>query len=136
MAEKWTPELLAARLPANELYAGQITPRSHRVRKGETMAAIAQRYGMTATRLAEMNGLSANASLRAGRHLTLPEQLPRTLGGAAPTAAVVAAENAAPSPANATRQALPWASSTSFVVAIHSRALLRVSACRRPNCSR
>ena len=26
-AEKWTPDLLAARLPANELYAGQITPR-------------------------------------------------------------------------------------------------------------
>ncbi len=71
MAEKWTPDLLAARLPANELYAGQITPRSHRVRKGETMAAIAQRYGMTAARLAEMNGLSANASLRAGRHLQL-----------------------------------------------------------------
>ena len=107
MTEKWTPELLAARLPANELYAGQITPRSHRVRKGETMAAIAQRYGMTATRLAEMNGLSANASLRAGRHLTLPEQLPRTLGGAAPTAAVVAAENAAPSPANATAASAP-----------------------------
>ncbi len=107
MAEKWTPELLAARLPANELYAGQITPRSHRVRKGETMAAIAQRYGMTAARLAEMNGLSANASLRAGRHLTLPEQLPRTLGGAAPTAAVAAAESAAPSPANATAASAP-----------------------------
>jgi membrane-bound lytic murein transglycosylase D len=107
MAEKWTPELLAARLPANELYAGQITPRSHRVRKGETMAAIAQRYGMTAARLAEMNGLSAKASLRAGRHLTLPEQLPRTLGGAVPTATVVAAESAAPSPANATAASAP-----------------------------
>src|SRR6187399_349790 len=100
MAEKWTPELLAARLPANELYAGQVTPRSHRVRKGETMAAIAQRYGMTAARLAEMNGLSANAGLRAGRRLNLPEQLPRTLSGAAPAAAVAvaAAENAPPSP--------------------------------------
>src|SRR6187549_220692 len=106
-AEKWTPEMLSARVPGNELYAGQITPRSHRVRKGETMAAIAQRYGMSAARLAEMNGLSANASLRAGRHLTLPEQLPRTLGGAAPTAAVVAAENAAPSPANATAASAP-----------------------------
>ena len=107
MAEKWTPELLAARLPANELYAGQITPRSHRVRKGETMAAIAQRYGMTAARLAEMNGLSANASLRAGRHLTLPEQLPRALSGAAPSATVAAAESAAPSPANATAASAP-----------------------------
>ena len=58
------------------------------------MAAIAQRYGMTAARLAEMNGLSANASLRAGRRLQLPEQLPRTLSGAAPAATVAAAESA------------------------------------------
>jgi membrane-bound lytic murein transglycosylase D len=106
-AEKWTPELLAAKLPANELYAGQVTPRTHRVRKGESLAAIAQRYGMTASRLAEMNGLSATASLRAGKHLQLPEQLPRTLSGAAPAAAVVAAENAPPSPANATAATAP-----------------------------
>jgi membrane-bound lytic murein transglycosylase D len=105
--EKWTPELLAARLPANELYAGQVTPRTHRVRKGETMAAIAQRYGMTAARLGEMNGLSANASLRAGRRLQLPEQLPRTLSGAAPVATVAAVEAAPPSPANATAASAP-----------------------------
>src|SRR6187399_646811 len=97
MAEKWTPDLLAARLPANELYAGQVTPRSHRVRKGETLAAIAQRYGMTAARLGEMNGLPANASLRAGRRLNLPEQLPRTLSGTTSSATVAAAaETAAP----------------------------------------
>ncbi len=113
MGEKWTPDLLAARLPANELYAGQVTPRTHRVRKGETMAAIAQRYGMTAARLGEMNGMSANASLRAGRRLQLPEQLPRTLSGAAPavtvasTASAASAEAAAPSPANATAASAP-----------------------------
>jgi len=108
LPEKWTPDLLAARLPSNELYAGQVTPRSHKVRKGETMAAIAQRYGMTASRLAEMNGLSASASLRAGRRLQLPEQLPRTLSGAAPSATVAAAESAAPpSPANATAASAP-----------------------------
>jgi membrane-bound lytic murein transglycosylase D len=106
-AEKWTPEMLTARLPANELYAGQVTPRSHKVRKGETMAAIAQRYGMSAARLGEMNGLSANATLRAGRRLQLPEQLPRTLSGAAPTATVAAAEAAPPSPANATAASAP-----------------------------
>jgi len=106
-AETWSAEMLAARLPANELYAGQVTPRTHRVRKGESMAAIAQRYGMTAARLAQMNGMSANASLRAGRHLQLPEQLPRTLSGAAPAATVVAAENASPSPENATAASAP-----------------------------
>jgi membrane-bound lytic murein transglycosylase D len=105
--EKWTAELLSARLPSNELYAGQITPRTHKVRKGESMAAIAQRYGMTAASLAEMNGLSAKAPLRAGRRLQLPEQLPRALTGATPPAAVVAAEAAAPSPANATAASAP-----------------------------
>jgi len=113
MGEKWTPDLLAARLPSNELYAGQVTPRTHKVRKGETMAAIAQRYGMTAARLGEMNGMSASASLRAGRRLQLPEQLPRTLSGAAPavtvasTASAASAEAAAPSPANATAASAP-----------------------------
>ena len=105
--EKWTAELLSARLPSNELYAGQITPRTHKVRKGESMAAIAQRYGMTAARLAEMNGLSAKASLRAGRRLQLPEVLPRSLSGAAQAATVAAAETAAPSPANATAASAP-----------------------------
>lgn len=105
-AEKWTPELLTSRLPANELYAGQITPRSHRVRKGETLAAIAQRYGMTAARLAELNNLSANAQVRAGRHLTLPEQLPRllTAANAAPATPAVATS---PSPENATAATAP-----------------------------
>ena len=106
-AEKWTPEMLSAKVPANELYAGQITPRSHKVRKGESMAAIAQRYGMTASRLGEMNGISANATLRAGRRLNLPEQLPRTLSGAAPAAAVAAAEARSPSAANATAATAP-----------------------------
>jgi membrane-bound lytic murein transglycosylase D len=105
--EKWTPDLLAARLPANELYAGQVTPRTHRVRKGESMSAIAQRYGMSASQLAELNGLSTNANLRIGRHLQLPEQLPRTLSGAAPSARVAATESAASSPANATAASAP-----------------------------
>jgi membrane-bound lytic murein transglycosylase D len=61
-AEKWTAELLTSRLPPNELYAGQITPRSHRVRKGESLASIAPKYGLTAARLAEMNGLSPTRS--------------------------------------------------------------------------
>ena len=110
-AEKWTADLLSAKLPSNELYAGQITPRTHKVRKGESMAAIAQRYGMTASRLAEMNGLSANASLRTGRRLQLPEQLPGTLSGSVPApsqpASVASAEAAASSPANATASSAP-----------------------------
>jgi membrane-bound lytic murein transglycosylase D len=103
-AEKWTTDLLAARLPANELYAGQITPRAHRVRKGESLASIAPRYGLTVQRLAQMNNLSANAQLRAGRRLQLPEQMPRVMGTPASTATVAAVVG---SPQNATAASAP-----------------------------
>ncbi|HEX6636802.1 MAG TPA: LysM peptidoglycan-binding domain-containing protein [Steroidobacteraceae bacterium] len=104
--EKWTAEMLMAKVPGSELYAGQVVTRSHRVRKGESLAAIAQRYGLTAARLAEINGISPNASLRAGRHLNLPEQLPRLLNAsAAAQPAPVAA--ATPSPENATAATAP-----------------------------
>ncbi len=103
--ERWTPELLTSRLPSNELFAGQVVARTHRVRRGESLATIAQRYGMTTARLAEMNGLSAKAQVRAGRHLNLPEQLPRllTAANAAPPTPVAAS----PSPENATAATAP-----------------------------
>jgi len=105
-ADKWTAEMLSSRVPPNELYAGQITPRTHRVRKGESLAGIASSYGLTASRLAEINGISAKAQLRAGRRLQLPEQLPRAMG--TPTAtAVVAAAAPSPSPQNATAASAP-----------------------------
>ena len=105
-AEKWTAELLTSKLPANELYAGQVTPRTHRVRKGESLASIAPKYGLSAQRLAEMNGLSTSAQLRAGRRLQLPEQLPRVIGTPAASSATVVAEVPA-SPQNATAASAP-----------------------------
>ena len=107
-ADRWSADLLAAKVPANELYAGQVVARSHRVRKGETLATIAQRHGMTTARLAEINGLSTGASLRAGRHLNLPEQLPRLLNAsAAAAAAATPAVASVQSPQNATAASSP-----------------------------
>ena len=107
-AEKWTADLLVSRLPPNELYAGQITERSHRVRKGETLASIAPKYGLSAQRLAEMNRLSVNAPLRSGRRLALPEQLPRVLGApSAPVPVTVVAAAMPASPENATAASAP-----------------------------
>ena len=105
--ENWTAELLSARLPSNELYAGQVTPRSHRVRKGDTLASVAARYGMTAARLAQLNRLSTGAALRPGRRLNLPELLPRTLTAstAEPAQGVETQETA--SPGNATAASAP-----------------------------
>jgi membrane-bound lytic murein transglycosylase D len=104
-AERWTADTLRARLPANELYAAQITPRTHRVRKGETLAAIAQRYGLTAAKLAELNDISPQATLRAGRRLELPEALPRLLAAAAQAEPSPAPTT--PSPQNATAASAP-----------------------------
>jgi membrane-bound lytic murein transglycosylase D len=103
-AERWTSDMLATRLPPNELYAGQISPRTHRVRKGESLGSIAAHYGLTASRLAEINGISANAQVRIGRRLQLPEQLPRVMG--APAAPAVVAAGSA-SPQNATAASSP-----------------------------
>jgi membrane-bound lytic murein transglycosylase D len=102
--EKWTADLLMARLPANELYAGQVQQRSHRVRRGETLAEIAQRHGLSASRLAEINGVSVNATLRVGRRLNLPEQMPRLLTA---STAAPPTPRAAPSPENATAATAP-----------------------------
>lgn len=103
-AGKWTAEALRTQLPANELYAAQISPRTHRVRKGESLGLIAQRYGLTAAKLAELNDISPRTTLRSGQRLELPEQLPRVLSAAAsaPSEPV-----ATPSPQNATAATAP-----------------------------
>jgi membrane-bound lytic murein transglycosylase D len=106
-AEKWTADLLSSRLPPNELYAGQITPRTHRVRRGESLASIAPKYGLSAQRLAELNNLSANAQLRAGRRLALPEQLPRVIGAPSTPAATAVVAALPASPENATAASAP-----------------------------
>lgn len=104
-AGKWTADSLRAQLPANELYAAQVSPRTHRVRRGESLSVIAQRYGLTVAQLAEMNDISPRSTLRTGQRLELPEQLPRVLSAsvtAAPPEPV-----ATTSPQNATAATAP-----------------------------
>jgi membrane-bound lytic murein transglycosylase D len=88
--EKWTTELLAQRLAPSEQYAGQPQERRHRIRSGETLSSVADRYGVTVQALAQLNGLSTNAKLRAGRSLELPTS---------PAVTVAAAASAPPAPA-------------------------------------
>lgn len=47
--------------------------RVHTVRGGQSLARIAQRYGVRVTDLAAANGLATGAALRAGQELTIPE---------------------------------------------------------------
>jgi membrane-bound lytic murein transglycosylase D len=90
--ERWTSELIAQRVEPAEQYAGQPVPQRHRVRRGETLAGIAQSYGISASALAAANGLSARAKLRAGRYLDLPHRQP------IPAAVVAATSGPTPNP--------------------------------------
>ena len=91
--EKWTSEMLAARLAPGDTFAGQPEPRRYRVRSGDTMASVAEQYGITATALAVANRIRTSAKLRPGRTLLLPELPARTL-----VAAVTPAPPQTPTP--------------------------------------
>ena len=90
--ENWTSELLAQRLSPADLYPGQRGPRRYKVQSGDTLASVAERFGVTSEALARANRLSAGARLAAGRTLTVPE-VP------AGTAVLAAAPPAVPAPA-------------------------------------
>jgi membrane-bound lytic murein transglycosylase D len=87
----WTSELLATRLGPQELFAGQRAPPRYRVQKGDTLASVADRYGVSIQALAQMNRLRTSAHLSPGRTLTVPESPPEPV--AAVTALVAANEH-------------------------------------------
>jgi membrane-bound lytic murein transglycosylase D len=85
--EHWTSELLAQRLKPAELFAGQPTPPHYRVHRGDTLALLADRFGLPIQQLARLNGLRTSARLRPGRSLVLPETVPVTVAANPPPAA-------------------------------------------------
>lgn len=69
------PHARLASLPERELRTAQASdpaPRTHRVRRGETLSGIAARYGTSPSRLASLNGLSKKNLIRIGQVLKLP----------------------------------------------------------------
>jgi membrane-bound lytic murein transglycosylase D len=89
--QHWTTELLAQRLKPAELFAGQPTPPHYRVQRGDTLALLADRFGLPIQQLARLNGLRTSARLRPGRSLVLPETPPATLAANLPSSAAPAA---------------------------------------------
>ena len=85
--EKWTNDMLAARLSPGEFFAGQPEPRRYRVRRGDTVASVADQYGVTAEALARLNRMRTSGKLKVGRVINLPEvdcwHHPRGSGGRA-----------------------------------------------------
>jgi membrane-bound lytic murein transglycosylase D len=85
--QRWTTELLAQRLKPAELFAGQPTPPHYRVQGGDTLALLADRFGVPIQQLARLNGLRTSARLRPGRSLLLPAPAPVTVAANPPASA-------------------------------------------------
>jgi membrane-bound lytic murein transglycosylase D len=81
--DKWTNDLLAARLSPGDFFAGQPEPRRYRVRRGDTIASVADQYGVTAEALARLNRVRTSGRLKVGRVINLPESTAGTLVAAA-----------------------------------------------------
>ena len=95
----WTRDLLAQRLSPAEMFAGQSGPPRYRVQRGDTLAQVAERYGVSAETLARLNHLRTSARLHAGSTITVPETPPVTVAAAAtPVPAAPAASGPARTP--------------------------------------
>jgi membrane-bound lytic murein transglycosylase D len=92
----WTRELLAQRLSPAEMFTGQSGPPRYRVQRGDTLATVADRYGVSAETLARLNHLRTSARLHAGRTITVPETTTVVAAAAAPAAPPPASTAATP----------------------------------------
>jgi membrane-bound lytic murein transglycosylase D len=84
----WSGQLLAQRLTPGEMFTGQRAPPRYRVQRGDTLAALAERYGVSIESLAELNHLRTSAHLSPGRVLTVPETSAITLASATSSSSV------------------------------------------------
>lgn len=79
------PAILLAGIPNEARFAAQRPDLQHRVRSGETLSVIAQRYRVSVASLIRANGLNNRGFIRAGQVLNLPQ------AASAPAAVSVAA---------------------------------------------
>lgn len=53
----------------------KVVTRSYKVRKGDTLASVARRHGMTVKQLAKLNGISTKSRIKAGQRLTVKKSV-------------------------------------------------------------
>jgi membrane-bound lytic murein transglycosylase D len=133
---QWSGQLLAQRLSPGDMFTGQRAPPHYRVQRGDTLAAVATRYGISIESLAELNHLRTSAHLHPGRVLTVPETTSISLAAATSPASVpqpaapaastplapASAAVAAPKPAAAPPAAAPSPPSPASSALLASRA--------------
>lgn len=122
--EQWTTELLAHQLNPHELYAGQPQPKRYKVQEGDTLARLADRYGVPIDTLARMNRLRVSAALRVGRTIELPEGATvqvASAAAAAPAAAGGTADLGAVPAAVAQRESAEDAAAVATITVVASR---------------
>lgn len=90
--DKWTTDLLAARLSPNDFFAAQSEPHRYRVRRGDTVASVADRFGVTPEALARLNRMRTSGKLKVGRVISVPESVAGT------TTLVASADASKPAP--------------------------------------
>lgn len=81
---------LIAEVPDSARFAAQTRDSFHKVQRGETLSAIARRYGVTMSELASLNGLRSRNRIRAGQKLRLPDVGGARSAARPPVAAVAA----------------------------------------------
>ncbi|HKD54702.1 MAG TPA: LysM peptidoglycan-binding domain-containing protein [Steroidobacteraceae bacterium] len=108
-SSEWNTQLLAARLTPAEMFTAQRGPQRYRVQSGDTLASLADRYGVSIEQLARLNRVRTSAHLKPGRTISVPETTAVTL------VAATAATAAAPTPVSPPPQ--PSSQPASAVVA-------------------
>lgn len=73
---------IVAAIPAGQRFASQTPDQFHKVRRGDSLSVIAQRYGTSVSELVALNNLKSRHTIRIGQTLRLP-----VAGGAIPVGA-------------------------------------------------
>ncbi len=68
-----SPEQLLAAIPSSSRYKSQRPDKFHKVKRGEALSLIAQRYNTTVTELVAWNNLKSRNRIRIGQVLRLPQ---------------------------------------------------------------
>ncbi len=77
LATAKTPEQLLAAIPGKSRYQRQRPDQFHKVKRGEALSVIAQRYNTTVTELVAWNNLKSRNRIRIGQVLRLPHDTNR-----------------------------------------------------------